>query len=628
VKSSAINNSPQSGEQQPVAACTSGRLLSRVGRISPGYQRVLLVAVCAVLFCLWLLKMPLTEIDEVRFSEATREMVSSGNYIIPTFNGELRFQKPILYYWIQSASIRLFGQYEAAARFPSALAAILLVLLIHGFLLRWLPSRLPEEDDEGRASARGAALLGGLVSATVLLTILWARAATTDMSLTLFISATLLALLQADLTRAIAQEPPRQVRRWYLVAAATAALAFLTKGPIGAVIPFLTWLCYHLYQRNLRAEIRRVPWLLMAGLFLLIAAPWYIATLHYVGTDFLKHFFMNENVQRFTKTQEGHGASNHLQGLFTYPLMTLVFLFPYSPFLLREMFKPFAENPRLRADDMMVRIRRFSWCWLGGTIVLFSLSSTQLPSYIQSIIGAAAILFALHALGRLTNESESSAGKKGFALETAFIVIIGAAIVGYLSYGMFHSDIFKLVRWVPPASIPYHTALLAAICLGITGGLFVLGVLLWGLLRRADAFIGWTMATWTLVLTVLVLLIGPLTVQSNYSQMVETGKYLQFFPRETPVFAYFGSAPETLVYYAQRPILLCSMDEKEVYFHQLLAEKMVATHQGIVVTDKAHLRSLKKKCAVTLLKEIGPIQVYQVNLLPPNTPLPANHLGH
>src|ERR1700677_3810380 len=64
--------------------------------------------------------MPLTDRDEVRFAEASREMLQRGDYVVPYFNGNYRFDKPILIYWCQSTSYRIFGDNDFAARFPSA----------------------------------------------------------------------------------------------------------------------------------------------------------------------------------------------------------------------------------------------------------------------------------------------------------------------------------------------------------------------------------------------------------------------------------------------------------------------------------------------------------------------------
>src|SRR5215469_4706404 len=79
----------------------------------------------------WIL--PLTDRDETRFAEASREMLQRGDYVVPWFNGHWRFDKPILIYWCQSASYRLFGVNDFAARFPSVLFTTATALI----LVRW-----------------------------------------------------------------------------------------------------------------------------------------------------------------------------------------------------------------------------------------------------------------------------------------------------------------------------------------------------------------------------------------------------------------------------------------------------------------------------------------------------------
>ncbi len=422
--------------------------------------------------------------------------------------------------------------------------------MIHWFLLRWLPSRTRPDDREGQAAARGAALLGALSVATVPLVLIEARAATTDMTLTLFISAAVLAMAHADLLRATSTGDRKRVHRCYLLAAVASALAFLTKGPVGAVIPALIWLSYHALQRDLLPEIRRVPWAKMLGLFVLIAAPWYVATYLVDGPAFLKHFFMTENIGRFTTVMEGHGASNgqwgRLQGLIVYWPIALLVLFPYSPFILHEALVPFAGNRTLCDNEVLVRLRRFAWCWLVAVIVLFSLSRTQLPSYIQSMLGAAGILFAVHVLGRLSPDTiavQRPAAPAGIprwwmAGEAALLTVIAAAIVYYLDLGLLKNGI-TLVQWVPPAPFPHGQALLLAALLGICGGFFVLGTCYWGVRRRSAPFIAWVMATWTLMLIVLALGVGPLAVCSNYRLMAMAGTSVRALPAKYARFRLF-----------------------------------------------------------------------------------------
>src|ERR1700730_12527574 len=73
---------------------------------------------------------PLVDRDEPRLSEASREMMETGDYIVPHFNNQLRLDKPPLAYWAQIASYKIFGQNDFAARFPSAVAAALVTMSI------------------------------------------------------------------------------------------------------------------------------------------------------------------------------------------------------------------------------------------------------------------------------------------------------------------------------------------------------------------------------------------------------------------------------------------------------------------------------------------------------------------
>ena len=383
-----------------------------IGRFSLKMQRILLIVLCAVLFALWLQHVPLTEIDETRYSEATREMLDSGNFLIPQFNYAPRYQKPILYYWIQAVPVAVLGTSEQAARLPSALLATLLICIVHAFLWRWLPKALAGLPRADEIAATGA-FLGAIALATMPMITIWTRGATTDITLTFFISCALLALLHLELLRA---EGETKLKRWYLLAATAMGLAFLTKGPMGVVLPVLGWLLFQLKTKQLAAEMRRVPWLYAIIIFIVIALPWYLATYLVDGPGFLEHFFGYENVARFShgSAMEGHGTGNRFLGFFIYLPIALLLLFPYSPFLLHELVRPFAGTQEMARSPFALVLRRYGWCWLWATIGFFSISKTQLPSYIQSIAPAAAILFALHFVSRLTNNLAPA--KKNVAL--------------------------------------------------------------------------------------------------------------------------------------------------------------------------------------------------------------------
>src|SRR5260370_23198594 len=81
--------------------------------------------------------------EEQRFAEASREMTERGDYVVPHFNNQVRLDKPPLTYWIQTASYKIFGENDFAARFPSAVAAALVALSIFGWGSVLRPPRQP-----------------------------------------------------------------------------------------------------------------------------------------------------------------------------------------------------------------------------------------------------------------------------------------------------------------------------------------------------------------------------------------------------------------------------------------------------------------------------------------------------
>ncbi|MGD9409033.1 MAG: glycosyltransferase family 39 protein, partial [Thiohalocapsa sp.] len=93
-----------------------------------------LLALAVWLAFFWQLgAVPLYDLDEGAFTEATREMLTSGNFITPHRDGEPRYDKPVLIYWLQAASVSVLGLNEFALRLPSAIAATLWLAALWGF---------------------------------------------------------------------------------------------------------------------------------------------------------------------------------------------------------------------------------------------------------------------------------------------------------------------------------------------------------------------------------------------------------------------------------------------------------------------------------------------------------------
>ena len=189
---------------------------SLVEKLAAMPQRsILLLSLVLLLAGNWIL--PLTDRDETRFAEASREMLQRGDYVVPWFNGHWRFDKPILIYWCQSASYRLLGVNDFAARLPSVLFTTATALL----LVRW--GR--KVADAKTAFVAGAMFIAGLHVAII------GRVATADMAMVFFCDA-------RGVERLGTHAPGKSPRDfWWWIFYVTLALGFLAKGPV-AWLPF------------------------------------------------------------------------------------------------------------------------------------------------------------------------------------------------------------------------------------------------------------------------------------------------------------------------------------------------------------------------------------------------------
>lgn len=297
-------------------------------------------------FLIGLGHVPLFDLDEGAFSQATMEMVTSGDWLSISLNGEPRNDKPILIYWLQATAVSIFGPTEFALRLPSALAASLWVLVIYGF---------------ARANLDGpAARAAVVIAATSLGIVLIGRAATADALLNLFLAAALL-----DIYRYWQAPRTALVLRAFL----WMALGVLTKGPIAIVIPVAVSLAFFVLSGRMHAWLRAAfhpgGWLLLA----LVVLPWYGVQLVRDGGVFLEAFVLEHNVGRFLEPMEGHG------GPWWYYLPVLAALvLPYT-YLLGVAIR---IGLRERRDPMV----GFAALWFGFVLLFFSAASTKLPHYL------------------------------------------------------------------------------------------------------------------------------------------------------------------------------------------------------------------------------------------------------
>jgi 4-amino-4-deoxy-L-arabinose transferase-like glycosyltransferase len=341
-----------------------------------GYsRRAREVGVVAVLTVLGLLlffhrlgSLPLFDADEPTYAEAAREMLLSGDWITPHLNYQPLFDKPILFYWLIGVAYIGFGIGEFAARFWSAVFAIGLVLSIYLFGRQMLGPR--------------GALIAALAFATNVGTATLARAAVTDMTLAFFMTWTLFSFFAAY--RSTGTSP----LGYLFVAYLTMALAVLTKGPIGLLIPLVVIGLFVLVRGRARATCSRLRPLAGFLLFAVVALPWYLLVLQANGWDFVQGFFVKHHLVRATGVVSGHRGPIY----YFLPVAVLGF-FPWSSLLPKAFGDLWSVRARLRGDlTAREETLLFAWLWFGVVFVLFSLSGTKLPSYIFPAFPALALL--------------------------------------------------------------------------------------------------------------------------------------------------------------------------------------------------------------------------------------------
>ncbi len=384
----------------------------------PGWFRTRAADYAVLLCAASLLTLPnlgassLWDVDEGVNAEAGREMREADSWVVPTFNFELRTQKPVMQYWLLRLSYAAFGVSEWSARLPSVLCSWLTILLTYELARRMF----------GRATG----LLAGIVLGSAIEFGVLAHAATPDATLLLFTVLTYLLFWVGHANGG---------RGWWVPTAAACGLAGLAKGPVGVAVPGLVFLLYFAWNGELRRLLdRRLGWALLT--FLLVAGPWYGLVAAETRGAWPKAFFLNENVNRALTPMENHSGP-----IFYHAAALLVLFAPWSAVLVATLWYaavearvPAARARRLwarvvpgrlvmrggRADrreaagessatDRLVadgsppdspsdpagdRAHRFLLCWFAAYLAVFSLVSTKLPNYVLPLYPALAILTA------------------------------------------------------------------------------------------------------------------------------------------------------------------------------------------------------------------------------------------
>lgn len=267
-----------------------------------------------ILFLMGSYGLTITDTVESNYALTAKEMLLNNNWISPQIYGKYWYDKPILYYWELMISFKLFGFTEIAARIPGAIFGTLSVLFTYYF--------------SSKIYNKNIGFLSAIILASSFEMWLLTHSVLTDVTLFLFMSIAV-GYFYLGYTKN---------KNYYYICYIAAAIATLTKGPIGIALPGLACIIFLIYKKDLK-ELLHVK--LFTGIiaFIIIAGSWYGAMYAVHGSDFLINFFGVHNYLRATVSE--HPAQNVW---YFYILMYFIGFFPWSFLLAAKIYKKYKEK--------------------------------------------------------------------------------------------------------------------------------------------------------------------------------------------------------------------------------------------------------------------------------------------
>ncbi len=323
-----------------------------------------------VVGCIWFANLEyrtLIKPDEGRYAEIPREMAASGDWVTPRLNDLKYFEKPPLQYWATATAYTVFGEHQWTSRLWAALTGFAGLLMVWFVGLRLF----------GREAAGYAAMLLG----SSMLYVMMGHINTLDMGVTFFITLGIFALLLGQ-----SETDLRWQRNWMLLAWAGMALAVLSKGLMGIILPGTAVFLYCMVQRDL-SVLKRMNWLPGIAVFLLITAPWFYLVMK-ANPEFFGRFFIYEHYTRFTTKDLGR-----YQPWYYFVPILLAGALPWTVLMLDSLYRIAVGKQFERSDRYNAfKPEHFLLVWAVFIYVFFSISGSKLPSYLLPMFPAMALL--------------------------------------------------------------------------------------------------------------------------------------------------------------------------------------------------------------------------------------------
>jgi 4-amino-4-deoxy-L-arabinose transferase-like glycosyltransferase len=372
---------------------------------------------CAPLFLVGLGSTGLADPDEGRNAEVGREMLATGDYVTPHINGAVYLDKPPVFFWAVAASLGAFGVNEAAARLPSALAAIAGVALTVWFARRHFGARV---------AAAAAAIL-----ALSPLYVVFARLVIFDMLLLVWTTTSTLLFYEA-------MEGERPSRFAGIAGFALAGIGTITKGPVALVVPLLVAVAWALVRRRPGLLARLRPGMGFLA-YIAVILPW-LLLVERRHPGFLSYAILGENLARMTANPYDTARPFHfyarvvLPGLFPWILLLLVQGIAAGWGRLRGggAAESSARAVGAATQAAEARAARFVAVWLGVLLLFFSAIASKRPSYILPAAVPVALL-AARLIVRASEQIGIEARRRAAGSVVAAVAILLVAAVGFVA---------------------------------------------------------------------------------------------------------------------------------------------------------------------------------------------------
>ncbi|MCL9780060.1 phospholipid carrier-dependent glycosyltransferase [Vibrio sp. S4M6] len=338
--------------------------------------------------------------DEIRYAEISREMVASGNWVVPHFNGLRYFEKPIMAYWLNAISQILFGENNFAVRLPSALAVLGSAAFLYFFVAK-------------ETKSKNIAGISTGIFLSMFLVVAVGTYNSVDSVLSFFLTASFVSFYYA-----VMSEEARQKAKLYFIAGAFCGAAFLTKGPLALALPVIVVGGFSIWQGKTLSLVK-YGFISVLGA-LVVSLPWSIAV-YQQAPDYWHYFFWIENIKRFFGSVN---VAQHAEPIWYYIPFVLIGILPWL-FVASSLLKETLKN---KAHPLI----QYALLWALLPFIFFSASEGKIATYILPCMAPIAVLLGYGLKQVFDNQSRVFKFGLWLHLTIALLLVVAIFVAFYL----------------------------------------------------------------------------------------------------------------------------------------------------------------------------------------------------